>query len=127
MLETLIPHRISTSESESSSSIPSPSSVFNGLNPSLLLPRISPTFQFFPLLDELAPIIVPFPLFLHLLQARHIAINIEIGTEMAAATSTEELTSAGYIISRPLLSLDLDKSLPVGEDVGMEDGILELN
>ena len=50
-----------------------------------------------------------------------------MGTEMAAATSTEEFTSAGYIISRPLLSLDLDKSLPGGEDVGMEDGILELN
>ena len=47
------------------------------------------------------PIIVPFPLFLHLLHARQIARRIEIGTEMAAAMKTEELTSPGTTYSRP--------------------------
>ena len=70
----------------------SPSSVLRGLKPSLLLPKMSPTFQFFPPDEDLTE---PFPRFRHLLQAMQRAISRERGTDTAAAINTEELTSAG--------------------------------
>lgn len=97
-----------TSESESSSSSPSASSVLRGLKPSLLRPRMSPTLQFLPdLLALAAAALVPLPLFLHLLTARQSAIRSVRGTEMAAATTTEEFTSAGTTNSRPLETMPL--------------------
>ena len=65
---------------------------------------MSPTLQFLPDLLEVTEeeAIFPRPLFLHLLTARQIAIRRVRGTEMAAATTTEELTSAGTTNSRPL-------------------------
>ena len=48
----LLGDRLFTSDSESSPSMPSLSSVLTGWNPSLLRPRMSPTFQFFFLLDS---------------------------------------------------------------------------
>lgn len=56
-----------TSESESESSMFSPSSVLRGLKPSLLLPKMSPTFQCFFPFPPAPEVIVPFPRFRHLL------------------------------------------------------------
>ena len=75
---------------------------------------MSPTLQFLPDLAP-APAPVPRPRFLHLRHARITAISREIGTEMAAATTTEEFTSAGTMYSRPLES-------PGEEWAGMEEG-----
>ena len=78
------------------------------MKPSLLLPRMSPTLQFLPdLLALEAAAIVPRPLFLHLLTARQRAIRRVRGTEMAAAITTEEFTSAGTTNSRPLETMPL--------------------
>lgn len=92
-----------TSESESSSSMLSPSSVLRGLKPcllNLLRPKMSPTFHCFPFPP--APVImVPFPLFRHLLQAMQTASNKERATERAAASRTLEFTSVSTMKSKP--------------------------
>ena len=82
-----------TSESESSSSMPSLSSVSRGLKPSLFLPRRPPTPQSLALGRPSLPA-GPRPRLLHRRTARHRATTRESGTEMAAATSTELLTPA---------------------------------
>ena len=68
---------------------------------------MSPTLQFLPDLLEVTEeaAILPRPLFLHLLTARQSAIRRVKGTEMAAATTTEELTSAGTTNSSPLATM----------------------
>ena len=78
---------------------------------------MSPTLQFLPDLLEVTEeaAILPRPLFLHLLTARQRAIRRVKGTEMAAATTTEELTSAGTTNSRPLATME-------GDWAGTEEG-----
>lgn len=85
----------STSDSESSSSMPSPSSVLSGLKPSLLLPSMSPTLQFLsPWRPDLAlAAMVPRPRLRHLLIMRQSATSSDSGTETAAAITTLECTS----------------------------------
>ena len=113
-----------TSESESSSSIPSRSSVSRGLKPSLSLPwsRL-PTPQSLPLLPSFPPR-CPLPRFLHLRTARQTAMRIERGTDTAAAIRTELLMWRSGRMGADLDSVDA--AFGLGREAGRgEEGAPE--